>query len=101
MKNYEAYLLYSPKLDDSSVDKAVKEFENLLHKHNAKVTDVNKKGRQPMAYEIANFKDANHVLVYFDAEGDAIAPIKKQLEINTNVLRASIFVAENLVAAAK
>ncbi len=82
--------MFNPSLSDSALDQAIKEYEALLSKYKGKIIDMDKKGKNRLAYEIKDMKEAHHVLLNIEADPTSIVAIKKQVEITDNILRMLI-----------
>lgn len=61
-----------------------------LNKHEGEVKYMDVWSERSLAYEINHVREASYVLVYFDAQPEAIAKIERTFRITDNILRALI-----------
>ena len=100
MTLYEALFLMDP---DAKPEPGHEEYLlDLLKKNGATVTTTDRWGERKLSYEIKRKKRGLYFLVHFEAEGPAIAEIRRAAAISEFILRDLILVDEdNAIAALK
>ncbi|MFM7457086.1 MAG: 30S ribosomal protein S6 [bacterium] len=91
MKTYELLLILPGTFDDSSATRFIKDLENTLVKFNAKINDLQLKGKQQLAYSIKDKKSSFQIVAKITAEPKDIAAIKVRLKLVEDLLRFEIF----------
>ena len=87
MSNYETMVLVAPTLGPDAVDRLFKSFEEIITAGGGTVSNVEKRGRRTLAYEIQNFKEGIYTLFEYSAPGDLIKELERRLRLNDSVLR--------------
>ena len=90
MNAYEMFLILNPDLDEARLDQTLRDIEAVLGKYEAKVVDIDKRGKRRLAYTIKNKRDSHQVILKLEIEPSTVAPIKKQLSITDNILRFTL-----------
>ena len=98
MKTYELLLILPGTFDDSSATRFIKDLENTLVKFNAKINDLQLKGKQQLAYSIKDKKSAFQVIAKITADTKDISAIKFRLKLVEDLLRFEIFNLPEVVA---
>ena len=93
---YEALMLYKPTLDLDSVDNTLSNLEKvMIEPLGGNIRKVDKVGRKRLAYDITRFRDAFTMLVYFELPPSQLKELRRQLNIQEDLLRATIIRLEN------
>lgn len=71
-------------------ERAFELLTSALAKHDAEVKYMDIWSERSLAYEINHVREASYVLVYFEAESEAIAKIERTFRITDNILRLLI-----------
>ena len=84
---YELLYIIPATITDDELSTVEGDVKTLLEKYGAQITESQRLGKFRFAYPINKTRYGHYVLVYFDAEGEAIAKIDAALHIEKNVLR--------------
>lgn len=87
MKNYEGMFIINPQLADEEIEKVITAVQDEIKKNNGEVAEVQKIGRQQLAYKIKKFREGYYFLLNFNGEGDLIDKVISKYRINENILR--------------
>ena len=93
MKLYEGMFLLDTGPANKDWDAAEGHVHGILERHGASIKKSQKWGERKLAYEIAGHKRGVYMLVHFEAEGDAIAPVRRDAGLSDLILRA-LFVVD-------
>ncbi len=95
MNKFEAVLLLSPELSNSSRSDSLKEFENLLKQNKGKILNKEDWGLRDLSYNIKNFSKSFYNFYQIEIEGQKIESIKKNLNQKENFIRYLFIKVDN------
>lgn len=87
MSNYETMVLVAPTLGPDAIDRLLKTYEDVIVAEGGTVSNIVKRGRQTLAYEIQKFKEGIYALYEFEGPGTIIKELERRLRLNDSVLR--------------
>ena len=96
MSLYEGMFLLDSRQANRDWDGLVESLKAILAKHGAQVERDVKWGERRLAYEINGRRRGTYVLWYFNAPGEAITPIYREVELSDSVHRALILKVSKL-----
>jgi small subunit ribosomal protein S6 len=92
---YEAmFLLPAPAA--AEVDASIKLVQGIIERHKGSILVIKKWDERKLTYEIKKQKRGLYVIAYFNAPGDAIAAIERDVNLSEDVLRVLVTDAEHL-----
>lgn len=94
MRTYELLYIVPASLTDEEAGTVESAVQALIQKYGGTPKESRRLGKFRFAYLIKRTRHGHYVLVYFDAEPDAIAKINEALRIHEGVLRHLILQAE-------
>jgi ribosomal protein S6 len=71
-------------------DGSLEQMKGLLTKHGAEIVRCDKWGERKLAYEIDGRRRATYVVVYFNADGDAVGRMYRECELSELILRVMV-----------
>jgi len=89
-RHYETLYIVRPNLDEEGVDRAVATIEEHIKQLGGNIEATEKKGRRRLAYEVNKMRDGYYVLTTFRMRPDAIANIKRTMQLSEDVIRSII-----------
>jgi len=84
---YELTYVISGVVKQNQVDDIVRKVNHLIESNDGDVLEVDEWGNQRLAYEIDRKRSGYYVNMYFQAPGELIQRLERELEINDDVLR--------------
>ncbi len=84
---YELTYIVNPVLDEEQTKATVAKFTDFLTNNGAEIDEMNEWGLQSLAYEINRKNTGYYVNAYFNAPGELIAKLERQMQIDDNVMR--------------
>lgn len=96
MSLYEGMFLLDSRQANRDWDGLMESLKALLTKHGAEVEREVKWGERKLAYEINGRRRGTYVLCYFNAPGEAITPIYREVELSDSIHRALILKVSKL-----
>lgn len=90
MQQYELLYIVPTQFTDDEIPEIEKKVGALVEKVGGKVVSSTNLGKIRMAYTIKKIRHGSYILAYFDAEGEAIAELDRQLRLTDEVLRHTI-----------
>jgi small subunit ribosomal protein S6 len=88
--HYELLYIVSNQFTEDEVKPIVEEVKAIIEKHDGKVTYDEYWGKKELAYPINHFNHGYYALYEFDASGEKMTQIDKDLRMNRKVLRHQI-----------
>ena len=88
MRNYEIMFIVKPTLGEDELKNVVKNFEDVLTNHGAKIVDSKEMGQRELAYEIKKFKSGYYYVYVIEANNDeAIKEFDRLALISNDIIR--------------
>lgn len=87
---YEGMFMIDSKASKRDWEAQVDHVKEILRKHNARLIQQNRWDERKLAYEIRGNKRATYLLTYFEAPGDSVAKINREVELSDTLLRSLI-----------
>ncbi|MBU2566513.1 30S ribosomal protein S6 [Patescibacteria group bacterium] len=94
MRTYELLYIIPATLTDEEVGQTESDIQALVTKYGGTPKESRRLGKFKLAYLIKKVRHGHYVLVYFEAESDAIAKINEAMRIHDRVLRHMILRAD-------
>jgi small subunit ribosomal protein S6 len=90
VRAYESMLVIAPTVPEEEIDAFIDKFAQLIVNQGGEITEIDRLGRRRLAYEIRDFTEGYYVVLYFNAEPDAIVELERVYKITDNVLRSVV-----------
>ncbi len=90
MTEYEVTYILRPSLEESDVEQRVNAIAEIVKNQHGDVTGIERLGKKRLAYEIADVREGNYVVMQFKSEAAASKELERQLKLHEDVLRALI-----------
>jgi small subunit ribosomal protein S6 len=90
VNDYEVTYILRPNLEEADVDARSSAIAEIIKSQGGSVVNVEKLGRKRLAYEIADLREGNYVVMQFRSSGDASKELERQLKLQEDVLRALV-----------
>lgn len=92
MRNYEIMFIVKPTLEEEEIKKVASNFQAVLEKNGAKVTNVDAWGKRSLAYEIKKgndtYRSGYYYVINIESDNDqAVKEFDRLALINANVIR--------------
>ncbi|HTM68817.1 MAG TPA: 30S ribosomal protein S6 [Candidatus Binatia bacterium] len=87
MEKYELLYIIAAKYTDAEIEGLMEKIKGLIASAGGNVTEMHNLGRRKLAYPISHVRNGNYVLVYFEAEPEALAKLNEMLRLSADVLR--------------
>ena len=68
----------------------------IIERHGGKILVLKTWDERKLAYEIKRQKRGTYIIAYFNAPGDAVAPIERDVKLSEDVLRVMVTDADHL-----
>ena len=90
---YECMYIVEPETVDEALDAVRERIGTVLTQLGGKI-DLNESWeRRALAYEVAGVNRGTYCLIYFNAEGDVIDAFKRELDLDEDIIRYGIVIA--------
>ena len=90
MNKYEGMFIINPQISDDEIVGEVTAIQEEITKNGGVILQVDKIGKQQLAYPIGKAKEGYYVLLLFEGEGDLISRVLPKYRINENIIRNMI-----------
>jgi small subunit ribosomal protein S6 len=90
MNDYEVTYILRPNLEEADVDARSTAIGEIIKNQGGSVVSIEKLGRKRLAYEIADLREGNYVVMHYRSSGDASKELERQLKLQEDVLRALV-----------
>ncbi len=88
MRAYESVVVLSPALDEDAIVSYIDRFRAAIEQKGGEVRSVERWGKRRLAYDIQHFKEANYILLRFQAaETGGTSELEHIYRISEDVLR--------------
>ena len=87
MRKYELMTIIKPNLDAEEVEKVIDKISATVTELGGSIDNVDKTGREKLAYDIQNFRDGFFTTMTLELPADKVAEFKRQLRLNDSLLR--------------
>lgn len=87
MNCYETLFVTQPTLTDEETKAQIQKILDVVAAQNGEIVAVDDMGTRKLAYEVKKHKRGYYTVVYFKADGNAIAEIERNLRINENIIK--------------
>jgi small subunit ribosomal protein S6 len=94
MSEYEVTYILRPSLEESEVKERADAIAEIVKNNGGEVTSVEPIGKKRLAYEIADSREGNYVVMQFRSEPPAAKELDRQLKLHEDVLRGLIVVLD-------
>jgi len=90
MNEYEVTYILRPNLEEADVDARASAIGEIIKNQGGTVVNIEKLGRKRLAYEIADLREGNYVVMQFRSSGEASKELERLLKIDEDVIRALV-----------
>jgi len=90
LNDYEVTYILRPNLEEADVDARATAIGEIIKNQGGTVVNIEKLGRKRLAYEIAELREGNYVVMQFRSSGDASKELERQLKLHEEVIRALV-----------
>jgi small subunit ribosomal protein S6 len=87
VNEYEIAYILRPSLEDADVEARVNQFAEIVKSQGGEVVAIERMGRKRLAYEIADLREGNYVVMRYRSSGDASKELERQLNLHEDVVR--------------
>lgn len=90
MNDYEVTYILRPNLEEADVETRANAIAEIIKNQGGTVVNIEKLGRKRLAYEIADLREGNYVVMQFRSNGEASRELERLLKLQEDVLRALV-----------
>lgn len=100
-RKYEALYIVRPELKDADITKITDKFSKIVTDNGGTVSKAALWEKRKFAYEIADLKEGNYIIMNFEAPGTVPAELNRLMRISDDILRHTIVKQEEVAAPAE
>jgi len=90
MTDYEVTYILRPSLEESEVETRANAIGEIVTGQGGEVVGIERLGKKRLAYEIADSREGNYVVMQFKSDAAASKELERQLKLHEDVLRALV-----------
>ena len=90
MKSYEALIIFPAQFLGESLQDRKNIFEDIVKKHEGKITNRNELGRRPLGYTVKKQKEGSFVSFVFELEPSKADAFRRSLQLTEEILKFTI-----------
>src|SRR5581483_8219863 len=90
MTDYEVTYILRPSLEETEVEARANAIGEIVKGQGGEVTSVERLGKKRLAYEIADSREGNYVVMQFKSGAAVSKELERQLKLHEDVLRALV-----------
>ena len=90
MNDYEVTYILRPNFEEAEVETRANAIGEIIKNQGGSVVNIEKLGRKRLAYEIADLREGNYVVMQFKSNAAASKELERLLKLHEDVLRALI-----------
>jgi|GEM_PF-272412 len=87
MMAYEMVYIVRPDLGEELVSQQITKYRDFLKEHGAENIQIKVWGKRRLAYPIQNFQDGIYVQMNYNANGQQIAPLERNMRLSEEIIR--------------
>ena len=87
ISSYETICIVKPDLNEDNLVKVIENYQVMLSDKGAQNVITQNRGRRHLKYMMKKFKDGIYIQMNYEANGEVISILEKNMKIDENVLR--------------
>ena len=87
ISSYETIVIVKPDLNEDNIAKIIEKYQLMLVEKGAQNIVTQNRGRRHLKYTMKKFKDGIYIQMNYEANGDVISLLEKNMTIDEQVLR--------------
>ena len=86
-RTYESVVIVNAALEDEQIDATIARIQETITTHGGEIIDLDKWGRERLAYPIKKAKSGYYAIFRFNASSDLIAVLERNYRLDENIVR--------------
>ncbi|MCQ2559929.1 MAG: 30S ribosomal protein S6, partial [Clostridia bacterium] len=86
MRKYETVFVIRPDLEEEQTAGVIEKFTGIITNNGGEITNIDKKKKKRLAYEINHVKEGYYVLVNFDGEPATIKELERAYKSSDEII---------------
>ena len=87
INSYETICIIKPDLNEDNLAKVIEKYQLILADKGAKDIVTQNRGRRHLKYTMKKFKDGIYVQINYEANGEVVITLEKNMKIDEKVMR--------------
>jgi len=87
INSYETICIIKPDLNEDNLAKVIENYQSMLSNQGAKNIITQNRGRRHLKYIMKKFKDGIYIQMNYEANGEVISTLEKNMKIDEQILR--------------
>ncbi len=84
---YETMYILRPDINDEAVDNAIGKYQGMIKEKGGEVLETQHRGKRRLSYEINRYREGIYIQMNYQAPGDVIAPMERDMRLSEDIIR--------------
>ena len=84
---YETMYILRPDISDEAVDNTIGKYQSMIKDKGGDVLETQHRGKRRLSYEINRYREGIYIQMNYQAPGDTIAPMERDMRLSEDVIR--------------
>lgn len=84
---YETMYIMRPDISDEAVDNTIGKYQSMITEKGGEVIETQHRGKRRLSYEINRFREGIYIQMNYQAPGDTIAPMERDMRLSEDIIR--------------
>ncbi len=84
---YETMYILRPDISDEAVDNAIGKYQGMIKEKGGEVFETQHRGKRRLSYEINRYREGIYIQMNYQAPGDVIAPMERDMRLSEDIIR--------------
>lgn len=93
---YETMYILRPDISDEAVDTTIGKYQDMIKEKGGEVIETQHRGKRRLSYEISRYREGIYIQMNYQAPGDTIAPMERDMRLSEDIIRYLTLVVDEL-----
>ena len=84
---YETMYILRPDINDEAVDNIICKYQGMINEKGGEVLETQHRGKRRLAYEINRYREGIYIQMNYQAPGETIAPMERDMRLSEDIIR--------------
>ena len=84
---YETMYILRPDISDEAVDNTIGKYQDMIKEKGGETQETQHRGKRRLSYEINRFREGIYIQMNYQAPGDTIFPMERDMRLSEDIIR--------------
>ena len=84
---YETMYILRPDISDEAVDNTIGKYQDMIKEKGGEILETQHRGKRRLSYEINRFREGIYIQMNYQAPGDTIFPMERDMRLSEDIIR--------------